>query len=114
MVSPERDHFLGGKMLYRFRSYQLAVGFYRLARAQSAPRYLKDQFERAASSVALNLSEGSAKRSINDRRRYYEIALGSVRECEACIALLGKSASHLEEPCDKLARHVYRLVQALS
>ena len=98
-------------MLHRLRSYHLAVQFYREALAQSAPRHLRDQLMRAASSVALNLSEGSAKRSPADRRRFYEIALGSVRECEAIVELL--EAECLKEPVDKLARHVYKLVRAL-
>ena len=75
-------------MLHTFRSYQLAVQFYRLAVGVRAPRHLKDQLHRAASSVALNLSEGSAKTSDADRRRFYEIALGSCRECEAVVELL--------------------------
>ena len=101
-------------MLQQFRSYQVAVEFYRLARTVSAPYHLKDQLLRASSSVVLNLSEGSAKRSVKDRRRFYEIALGSVRECEACVCLLNPSSTFLMEPIDKLARHVYRLVYALS
>jgi four helix bundle protein len=104
----------GGKsMLHKFKSYQLAVQFYREARGQSAPRHLKDQLLRAASSIALNLSEGSAKRSIADRRRFYEIALGSVRECEAIVELLEPHSDKLKEPIDKLARHTYNLVRAL-
>ena len=81
--------------------------------SQSAPYYLKDQLVRAASSVALNLSEGSAKRSPKDRRRFYEIALGSMRECEAIVELLSPDSKPLREPADKLARHVYRLVHSL-
>ena len=100
-------------MLHRFRSYQLAVQFYREAHAQSAPRHLKDQLMRAASSVALNLSEGSAKKSSADRRRFYEIALGSCRECEAIVELLSPNSARLQEPVDKLARHIYKLVRAL-
>jgi len=100
-------------MLENFRSYQLAVDFYRLAQGQRAPRHLRDQLLRAASSVALNLGEGSAKRSPADRRRFYEIALGSVRECEAIIMLTAPTSAGLTEPVDKLARHVYRLVHAL-
>lgn len=100
-------------MLHSFRSYQLAIQFYRLAQGQRAPRHLRDQLLRASSSVALNLSEGSAKRSPADRRRFYEIGLGSVRECEAIAELLGPQAAALEEPLDKLARHVYKLVQAV-
>lgn len=99
-------------MLHKFRSYQLAVEFYRLARAQSASRHLKDQLMRAASSAALNLSEGSAKKSPADRRRFYEIALGSVRECEAIIELLHPTSRSLRAPIDVLARHVYSLVRA--
>ena len=101
-------------MLHTFRSYQLAVEFYRLAQGQSAPRNLRDQLLRAASSIALNLSEGSAKRSSADRRRFYEIGLGSVRECEAIVELLKPQSASLVEPIDKLARHVYKLVQALN
>ncbi len=100
-------------MLHQFRSYHLAVEFYREARGQSAPRHLKDQLMRAASSVVLNLSEGSAKRSQADRRRFYEMALGSVRECEAIVELLEPDSVKLQEPIDKLARHVYKLVRAL-
>ncbi len=101
------------KMLHRLRSYQLAVLFYREAVAQSAPRHLRDQLLRAASSVALNLSEGSAKKSQADRRRFYEIALGSVRESEAIVELLEPNSARLKEPIDILARHVYKLVRAL-
>ena len=68
---------------------------------------------RAASSIALNLSEGSAKSSNADRRRFYEIALGSCRECEAIVELLEPGSQTLKEPVDKLARHVYKLVRAL-
>ena len=98
-------------MLHSFRSYQLAVQFYRLAQGQQAPRHLRDHLLRASSSVVLNLSEGSAKRSPADRRRFYEIALGSIRECEAIMELLSAQSHH--EPLDKLARHVYKLCQSL-
>ena len=100
-------------MLQTFRSYHLAVEFYRLARSQSAPRHLRDQLMRAASSIALNLSEGSAKSSRADRRRLYEIALGSVRECESIVELLIPDSRKLESPIDILARHVFKLVHSL-
>lgn len=98
-------------MSHPLRSYELAVAFYRLAAIQKLPYFLKEQFLRAASSIALNLAEGSAKPTRNDRRKFYYIALGSVRECEAVIALA--SLDSLAEPMDKLARHVCRLCMAL-
>jgi len=100
-------------VLPKFRTYQLAVDFYREALGQSAPRHLKDQLLRAASSIALNLGEGSAKTSQADRRRIYEIALGSARECEAIVDLLAPNSQKLQEPIDKLARHLYKLIRAL-
>lgn len=100
--------------MQRLRSYQLAVAFYRMAEAQKAPPHLRDQLLRASSSIALNLSEGSAKRSPRDRRRFYEIGLGSVRECEAIVDLLGEKAAGLRGPLDLLARHVYCLVKAVA
>jgi len=100
-------------MLSKFRSYQLAVQFYRVAQGQKAPGFLKTQLLRAASSVALNLAEGSAKGSPRDRKRFYEIALGSTRECEAIVQLLSPQAKSLSQPLDILARHLYKLVRAL-
>ena len=100
-------------MLQQFRSYKLAVDFYRMAQRLRAPHHLKDQLRRAASSIALNLAEGSAKDSRADRRRFYFIALGSVRECEAVVELLAPESDYLRLDADRLARHVYKLCVAL-
>jgi four helix bundle protein len=43
---------------------------------------------RAALSVVLNLQEGAAKLSEKDRRRFYNIAYGSVKEVQAVLRLL--------------------------
>ena len=95
------------------RCYQLAVQFYHQAKGIKLPYHLKDQFLRAASSVALNLSEGSAKGTVKDRRRFYRIALGSIRECQSVIDLAHPTASHLEKPLTVLGKHVYKLCKAL-
>ena len=96
----------------QFRTYTLAVNFYRQTRALALPRHLKDQFDRAASSVALNLREGSAKSSRRDRLRYYEIALGSIRECQAVFDLTAASVDNARQ-LDALAASAYRLCAAL-
>jgi len=41
-----------------FRTYQIAVEFYRLSSKQRFSGHLKDQFNRAASSIVLNLAGG--------------------------------------------------------
>ncbi len=41
---------------------------------------MKNQFQRAMLSIVLNLAEGSAKSSHKERRKFYEISLGSLRE----------------------------------
>jgi len=50
--------------------------------------YLVDQVKRAMASSILNLSEGNAKRSSHaERRRFFEISMGSIAEVSACIDL---------------------------
>lgn len=49
---------------------------------------VRDQLDRAATSAVLNIAEGNAKFSLRDRRRYFEIAIGSALECSACLDIL--------------------------
>ena len=62
-------------------------------------------------SITLNLAEGSAKTSNADRKRFYEIALGSLREAQALIDILG--LDHLTKDADVLGAHLFRLVFSL-
>ena len=43
------------------------------------------QMRRAALSVKLNLAEGSSRRSVVERNRFYEISRGSVVEIDATV-----------------------------
>ncbi len=98
-------------MIKNFRTYDLAVEFYRLASSLDFPRHLRDQLLRAASSIALNLAEGDARRTTADRLRFFNMAFGSLKECQAVLDL-GESANHeAAESADKLAAHLYRLLQ---
>jgi hypothetical protein len=63
-----------------FRVFELAARFFRRVRQLKLPRHLKDQMERAAASVALNAGEGYGRRTWPDKRRFYQMALGSMRE----------------------------------
>ncbi len=77
-------------------------------RRQQLPSFLKDQLVRAASSIVLNLSEGSARTSKKDRARFYVIAFASLREVQALIDMEDNLKS-LEVQADRLAAHLYKL-----
>ena len=51
-------------------------------------RSIKDQWLRASQSIPLNIAEGNGKGSKADRRRFFEIARGSVMECAAVQDIL--------------------------
>lgn len=48
----------------------------------------KEQLDRAATSVPLNIAEGNGKFAARDRCRFIEIARGSALECAACLDVL--------------------------
>ena len=91
-----------------FRTYDLAVRFYKEAQSIKVPPFLRDQLNRASSSIVLNLAEGRGRRTTKDQVRFFHIALGSIRECEAIIALATTPASTSINP---LATHCVRLIQ---
>jgi len=49
---------------------------------------VKDQLDRASTSISLNIAEGNGKWSSRDRCRFLEIARGSAVECAACLDVL--------------------------
>ena len=46
---------------------------------------LVQQIRRAAVSVHLNIAEGASRKSLSERKRYYEIARGSLVEVDAAL-----------------------------
>jgi len=90
-----------------FRTYQLALEFYRSGQGLKLTGTRRDQYQRALLSIPLNLSEGSAKPTSKDRRKFYYIALGSLREIQTLLDLFG--TKELIAQADCLAAHLYRL-----
>ena len=97
---------------YRFRSLDLAVEFCQQVKLLRLPIHLRDQILRASSSVALNLAEGSGKPSPKDKRRFYSIALGSLRECQAIMRIEGIEDLKLLDLADHLGASIYKLTLA--
>jgi four helix bundle protein len=90
-----------------FRTYDLAVNFYRLSRTLQIRGNLKEQLDRAASSVVLNLAEGRGRGTKADQKRFFQIAMGSVRECQAILDLsLSQNAGANIMPTTELCRVV--------
>lgn len=49
---------------------------------------VKDQLDRASTSIALNIAEGNGKYSTKDRCRFFDTAHGSALECAAGLDVL--------------------------
>ncbi len=76
---------------------------------------VRDQLDRASTSIPLNIAEGNAKRSLRDRCRYLDAACGSALECAACLdVIVAKGllqASDVECGKGKLRRIVSMLIR---
>ena len=99
--------------------YQHAIEFvawpHTLLNGVDAVGSVRTQLERAATSIPLNIAEGNVKSSPRDRRRYWEIALGSTVECAAILDVLVaralRSSAEVSSGKDALERIVSMLVK---
>jgi four helix bundle protein len=75
---------------------------------------IKEQLERASSSIPLNIAEGNGKYSMKDRCRSFDIANGSALECAAGLdVLVAKrklTAEQIEPGKERLSRIVKMLI----
>ena len=75
---------------------------------------LTQQIRRAALSVHLNIAEGSSRKSLAERRRYYEIARGSVIEIDSAFNIAVELGYTNEEILEELGKYLLRCFQMLS
>ena len=94
-----------------FKTFDLAVHFYRLTRPLKLPSHLKEQLNRAAASIVLNLGEGRGRPTVKDQKRFFAIGFGSVKECQAILILAEQQNTVAWEALDSLAAHLYRLIE---
>lgn len=97
-----------------FRTLELAKEYYSISKDLKLSSHLRDQYLRSCSSVALNLSEGNAKRSEKEKLRFYEIAHGSFRESVTILELECISDEKLLELADRFGANLYKLTRAMS
>lgn len=78
---------------------------------------VKDQLERASTSIPLNIADGNGKFSERERARFLEIARGSALECAACLDVLFvrglAAAGDMASPKEQLSRIVQMLMGML-
>jgi len=80
-------------MLYfdheRLTVYQVSIEFVAwagdLIESVTRKAAVKDQLDRASTSISLNIAEGNGKSSLPDRKRFFEVSRGSALECAACL-----------------------------
>lgn len=94
-------------MSTKFKTYDLAEKLFKECKKIKTQAYIRDQMMRAALSVVLNLQEGAAKLSEKDRRRFYNIAYGSVKEVQAVLRLLDLQEQF--KLADQVGACIYRL-----
>lgn len=76
----------------KLKAYQRAIDFVSwstpLIEGLPASASVRNQLDRASTSIPLNLAEGNAKFSSRDRCRFHQIACGSAFECAACLDVI--------------------------
>jgi four helix bundle protein len=98
--------------------YQRSIDFVAWSESilEKLPKALevRNQLDRAATSIPLNIAEGNGKFTAPDRCRFFDTARGSALECAACldvaVAKRRLSAEEVLEGKSKLAEVVAMLV----
>jgi four helix bundle protein len=99
-------------MLADFRVFQLSKEFHWACKKLKISKTLRDQLLRASSSIALNIAEGSGRRTEPEQRRFYGIALGSLRECQAILELERIADPELRVQINNLGAILFTLTKA--
>ena len=97
--------------MQNFRTLTLAASLYRATKSAPLSGDIKDQLVRAASSCCLNLAEGRGRGTLKDQLRFFHIALGSLRECQAVLLIEDLKGSELWCLADKCGASIYRLIE---
>src|SRR6185503_6415296 len=105
----------------RLQAYQSSLQFVRWSEPvlEKLPKTaaVHSQLDRARTSIVLNIAEGNAKFTAADKCKFWDIALGSVVECAACIDLLfiKQALTELEVESGKaLLSEIVRLLVGLN
>ena len=74
---------------------------------------VKDQLDRASTSMALNIAEGNGKYALKDRCRFFDIAHGPALECAAGLDVLVAKGKCLPDQIRPGKERLQRIVKML-
>ena len=74
---------------------------------------VKDQLDRASTSISLNIAEGNGKYTAKDRCRFFDIAHGSALECAAGLDILVAKSKATREQIRPGKESLQRIVRML-
>src|SRR5262245_38598712 len=74
---------------------------------------VKDQLDRACTSIPLNIAEGNGKYSLKDRCRFLDFAHGSALECAAGLDILVAKGKATPAEIRQGKEHLQRIVRML-
>lgn len=83
------------------------------ALTKAARPALRDQLERAAASICLNIAEGCGRRTRRDRLHFFAIAQGSAMESAAALDLLRVTGAVAFSETVSAKHKITRVVQML-
>jgi four helix bundle protein len=86
-----------------FRTLELAILFHEKVERTPVRGKLRDQLVRAATSVALNLSEGNSKPSVKEKKRFFLTAYASCQGCKTILRLARSKNLATVQMADHLA-----------
>jgi four helix bundle protein len=101
----------------RLEVYQEAIAFiaWLSATLEETVRIgeVKEQLDRASTSIALNIAEGNGKYAPKDRCRFFDIARGSAFECVAGLDVLLAKAKRTPDQIRPGKERLQRIVRML-
>jgi four helix bundle protein len=74
---------------------------------------VRDQLDRASTSIPLNIAEGNGKYTSPDRCRFFDTARGSALECAACLDVLAAKGKFTPEELRAGREMLHRIVSML-
>jgi four helix bundle protein len=116
-MTPSHEHWFDHEKLEVYREAIAFVAWLSTV-LENAVRVgdVKDQLDRASTSVPLNIAEGNGKYAPKDRCRFFDIAHGSALECAAGLDTLvakGKLTVEQIRPGKESLQRVVRMLMGL-